>query len=77
MMMMMLQRSITVGDYVTGPPTTLPFITKPIQAYPGVNQARERWHLRCWSAIVSNTLKGVSTRRINPGCGESAFPLGL
>ena len=44
--------------------------------YPGVNQARELWHLQCWSSNQSNTLKDASMEWMKLGCLVPAFPLG-
>ena len=42
--------------------------------YPGVSQAREQWHLQCWSSSESNTLTDTSVKWMNLGCVAPAFP---
>ena len=45
--------------------------------YPGVTyQARELWHLQCWSCNKSNTLKDASVKWMKLGCVVPVFPLG-
>lgn len=58
---MILGRSMSVLDYLTGPLTAFTVIIIPV----GVHQAQD---LRCWSGNQSNITKGASVKWIKLFC---------